>query len=219
MTAGRVTVNGEVVRELGSKVDPESDIVAVDGKVVSLSNTPTYLMLNKPTGVLTTMDDPQGRPTVADLIADADQPALFPVGRLDRDTSGLLLFTTDGDLSYRVLHPKFEIYKTYQVKVCGKISSSALRQLAQGVCLEDGLTAPAEVEYEDDILTLCIREGRNRQVRRMCKAVGYPVEKLHRTHLGPLSLGELKPAAWRHLTASELNDLREAVDCGVVKAS
>ena len=211
MTAGRVTVNGVVVTELGSKVDPSCDIVAVDGKVVSIDDTPTYLMLNKPTGVLTTMDDPYNRPTVASLVADADQPALFPIGRLDKDTSGLLLFTTDGDLAYQAMHPKFELYKTYQVKVEGKLSPATLKILAEGVQLEDGITAPAEIAYDGEVLTLGIREGRNRQVRRMCEAVGHPVVKLHRSHYGPLSLDALPEGSWRHLDEGEVQDLKNAV--------
>ncbi|MCL2680463.1 MAG: rRNA pseudouridine synthase, partial [Coriobacteriia bacterium] len=162
MTAGRVTVNAVVVRELGSKVDPTTDIVAVDGSVVSLDDKPCYLMLNKPTGVLTTMDDPQGRATVAELVAEAARPALFPVGRLDRDTSGLLLFTTDGDLAYQLMHPKFQLYKTYQARVEGDVSEDALDALRQGIELEDGMTALAEAAYADGILTLRIYEGRNR---------------------------------------------------------
>ena len=211
MTAGRVTVNGRTVTELGSKVDLTCDIVAVDGKVVSIDDSPTYLMLNKPTGVLTTMDDPYNRPTVASLVADAKQPALFPIGRLDKDTSGLLLFTTDGDLAYQAMHPKFELYKTYQVKVKGKLSPASLRALAEGVQLDDGITAPAEVVYDGAVLTLRIHEGRNRQVRRMCEAVGHPVLELHRSHYGLLSLDALPEGSWRHLSEDEVRDLKAAV--------
>ncbi|MCL2606112.1 MAG: rRNA pseudouridine synthase [Coriobacteriia bacterium] len=210
MTAGRVSVNQEVVRELGSKVDPKVDIVTVDGRVVSLADSHTYIMLNKPVGVLTTMDDPHGRSTVASLVADADQSALFPVGRLDKDTSGLLLFTTDGDLAHRILHPKFKLFKTYEVVVQGTLGDSALDALRQGIQLKDGITAPAKADYADGVLTLQIREGRNRQVRRMCKAVGHPVERLHRTQLGSLSLDSLASATWRHLAKDELAVLRQS---------
>jgi 23S rRNA pseudouridine2605 synthase len=213
MTAGRVTVNGIVVTELGSKISPLSDVVAVDGKLISVDNSPAYLMLNKPTGLLTTMDDPQGRPTVASLVADANQPALFPVGRLDKESSGLLLFTTDGDLAYKVMHPKFELYKTYQVRVEGIPSPAALKKLAEGVWLDDGITAPAEVKYEGASLTLRIREGRNRQVRRMCKTLGHPVLELHRSHYGPLSLDKLPCGAWRYLTETEVAALKNSVEC------
>ncbi|MCL2526220.1 MAG: rRNA pseudouridine synthase [Coriobacteriia bacterium] len=207
MTTGRVSVNGQVVRELGTKVDPTLDVITVDGKVISAAGSPTYIMLNKPAGVLTTMDDPHGRPTVAQLVADAGQPALFPVGRLDLDTSGLLLFTTDGELGHRLTHPKYEHYKTYEVRVRGKLDDAALEKLRDGVMLDDGMTAPAKVSYDGHVLTLSIREGRNRQVRRMCEAVGHPVLKLHRTQFGPLQLGKLALGTWRPLTKDEINSL------------
>lgn len=210
MTAGRVTVNGQVVRELGTKIDLTTDIVAVDGKVIAVDSKPVYIMLNKPTGVLTTMDDPHGRPTVAQLIAETskdDYPGLFPVGRLDLDTSGLLLMTTDGDMGHKLTHPKFEHYKTYEITVRGSVSPASLKSLQQGVMLEDGMTAPAKASYADDILTLSIREGRNRQVRRMCEAIGHPVVRLHRTHFATLSLGDLPLGEYRHLTDEEVQQL------------
>ena len=208
MTAGRVTVNGQIVRELGTKINPLTDLVAVDGKPVQADGRPAYIMLHKPKGVLTTMNDPHGRPTVAELIADAGHPALFPVGRLDQDTSGLLLFTTDGDLGYQLTHPKYEQIKTYQAKVKGKLGLATLETLQQGVELEDGLTAPAQACYKGGILTLQIYEGRNRQVRRMCEAVGHPVIDLHRSHFGPLFLGKLAPGTWRHLSDDEVATLK-----------
>jgi len=210
MTAGRVTVNGQVVRELGVKIDPATDVVAVDGKTVAADSKPTYLMLNKPTGVLTTMDDPHGRPTVAQLIAETagkDYPGLFPVGRLDLDTSGLLLMTTDGDMGYKLTHPKFEHYKTYEIEVRGSISPASLKSLQQGVMLEDGMTAPAQASYDGAALTLSIREGRNRQVRRMCEAIGHPVASLHRTHFATLDLGNLPLGEHRHLSDEEVAQL------------
>jgi len=214
MTAGRVAINGEVVTELGVKVDPLLDVVAVDGEKIEPNAAPVYLILNKPTGYLTTMDDPQGRPTVAELVADAGQPALFPVGRLDLDTSGLLLFTTDGDLAYRVLHPKFELYKTYEATIEGKIGPQRLQRLRDGIELDDGPTAPAELAYDahTGILTISIREGRNRQVRRMLKSVGHSVKTLHRTHFGPLALDALlQEGSWRHLDPGEITALKAAV--------
>ncbi|MCL2403150.1 MAG: rRNA pseudouridine synthase [Coriobacteriia bacterium] len=211
MTAGRVTVNGQTVCELGTKVDPTSDIVAVDGKIMKANGTASYIMLHKPTGVLTTMSDPHGRPTVAHLVADAGQPALFPVGRLDQDTSGLLLFTTDGELGHKLTHPKYELFKTYQAQVKGKVNPSTLKVLRQGIQLEDGMTAPARIDYDGDILTLSIREGRNRQVRRMCETAGHPVQTLHRSRFGPLALGSLKEGSWRHLEAQELSELKAAL--------
>jgi 23S rRNA pseudouridine2605 synthase len=222
MTAGRVTVNGVVVTELGSKVDPTKDIVAVDGKTIIPDSSSTYLMLNKPTGYLTTMSDPHGRPTIAQLVTDADQPALFPVGRLDANTSGLLLFTTDGDLAYKLTHPKFELYKTYEATVKGTPDKAVVQALSDGVELEDGPTAPAHAAYSDGILTISIREGRNRQIRRMLEVVDHPVITLHRTHFGPLSLGseegagvdalpKLAPGKWRPLTEGEIAALKESV--------
>jgi 23S rRNA pseudouridine2605 synthase len=204
MTAGRVKVNGKIVRELGTKVDPRADTVTVDDKLVSQDDSPVYLMLHKPVAVLTTMSDPHGRPTVADLVSDAGQPALFPVGRLDQDTSGLLLFTTDGELGHKLTHPRYELYKSYEVRLKGRPGAKALKALRQGVELEDGMTAPAKAHFEKGVLRLEIREGRNRQVRRMCEAVGYPVQSLHRSHFGPLSLGSLRPGTWRHLEEQEL---------------
>jgi len=213
MTAGRVTVNGQIVRELGTKVDPTSDAIAVDGTPVHLSDGATYLMLHKPTGVLTTMHDPHGRPTVAGLVKNAEQPALFPVGRLDADTSGLLLFMTDGDLGHRLTHPKYEFFKTYEVRVKGTPSQQAIEALQQGIMLEDGMTAPAQVSYDVHAKTLILRihEGRKRQVRRMCDEIGYPVTALHRSGFGPLLLGDLPKGSWRHLTEEEVTMVKKAV--------
>jgi 23S rRNA pseudouridine2605 synthase len=205
MTAGRVSVNGIVATELGTKIDPRIDLVTVDGKVVAPGSGAIYLMLNKPTGVLTTMDDPHGRPTVAQLVADANAPGLFPVGRLDMDTSGLLLFTTDGDIGYQLTHPKFERWKTYQIKTAKKLSAGELKTLAEGVHLDDGMTVPARAAYgSDGVLILSIREGRNRQVRRMFEALRHPVLSLHRTEFAGLKLGSLAPGAWRHFHAREI---------------
>ncbi|MCL1799542.1 MAG: rRNA pseudouridine synthase [Eggerthellaceae bacterium] len=146
MTAGRVTVNGEVVRELGSKVDPLTDEVAVDGRPVAYPSAPVTLMLNKPAGYITTMSDPYGRPCVASLVPTGDYPGLFPVGRLDTDTTGLLLFTTDGDLAHRLLHPRHHVQKSYEAWVEGVPRACDLDRLARGIDLEDGPTQPAEVE-------------------------------------------------------------------------
>lgn len=218
MTAGRVTVNGEVVTELGAKVDPRTDVVAVDGRIVDVSDSgPVYLALNKPVGYITTMSDPHGRPTVAELVDGRQFPGLFPVGRLDQDTSGLLLFTTDGEMAHRILHPRWKMYKTYIVEVDGRPRESALEELRSGVALDDGLTSPALVrvlEYRDStaVLELQIREGRKRQVRRMCSAVHHPVLALRRTVFGPVALGDLPEGAVRHLTPVEVSALRGAVE-------
>lgn len=213
MTAGRVRVNGRVVTELGARVDPCVDTVEVDGRVVTLSATPAYLVLNKPADYVTTMRDPQGRPTVADLVP-RDPPGLFPVGRLDRETTGVLLFTTDGELAHRLLHPRFHVEKTYLVTVEVCPDATALHALAEGVELEDGTTAPARVRVKDEgppaRLEISIREGRKRQVRRMFEAVGHPVVALHRSSFGPIVLGDLEPGGYRHLSAREIEALRRA---------
>lgn len=223
ITSGRVSVNGEVVTELGTKVTPDVDVVAVDGVVVApASNTVTF-MLNKPVGYVTTMFDPQGRPCVADLVPLDEYPSLYPIGRLDRNTSGLLLFSTDGELGHGLLHPSHHVDKTYIATVERHPTKDALRQLREGVMLEDGITQPANVEVlktlkrrirgKDQpftVLEITIHEGRNRQVRRMCKAVGNHVADLHRSTFANLELGSLEPGQYRKLTESELAGLRGA---------
>lgn len=216
MTAGRVSVNGEIVTALGAKVDPDSDIVSVDGHVVHLFDSCVYLALNKPRGVVTTMNDPQKRPTVAGLVPVAEHPGLFPVGRLDADTTGLLLFTTDGELSHRLLHPRWKVPKTYRVLVDGVPTASELQALRDGIELDDGPTAPAEVievSWTDGatLLEMTITEGRKRQVRRMLSAVGHPVLELERIEFGPISLGELEHARWRYLSEAEVAELKREV--------
>jgi len=234
MTAGRVTVNGEVVTELGSKVNPLLDEVRIDGKLVWLSNSHVYLMLNKPTGYLTTMDDPQGRPTIKELVPCSEYPGLFPVGRLDLDTTGLLLFTTDGELAHILLHPRHEVKKRYRALVDGAFTEFDADKLRSGVALHDGpaqalLITTGEVAEkpltprekrrlaEDETFSpwqttvwCTIAEGRKRQVRRMFSHIGFPVIALEREAFGPLELGELNPGAWRMLTNSEAATLRKA---------
>lgn len=215
MTAGRVAVNGAIVSELGAKVDPAVDRVTVDGREVRLGAAPAYHMLNKPDGYVTTMSDPQGRPTVAELLP-ADAPAgLFPVGRLDRDVTGLLLLTSDGDLAHRLLHPRHHVWKIYRAEVDGEPSAADLRALAEGIELDDGPTAPARVnllwsEGSRAEVEIALREGRKRQVKRMLAAVGHPVRSLRRTAFGPLELGDLAPGATRSLTEAEIAALRDA---------
>lgn len=216
MTAGRVTVNGAVVTELGAKVTPGSDVVAVDGVEVHPAEGPVYLALNKPREVMTTMRDPQGRSTVAEYVPVAEHPGLFPVGRLDYETTGLLLFTTDGELSHRLLHPRWKVPKTYRALVDGAPDAQDARRLRNGVELDDGVTAPAlvrTVKHEGvrTWMEITISEGRKRQVRRMFSAVGHPVLELHRTSFGPVELGPLAPGAWRRLTDDEVSRLRSAV--------
>jgi 23S rRNA pseudouridine2605 synthase len=215
MTAGRVSVNGEMVTELGGKVDPTTDVVRVDGRVVSLSQECVYIALNKPAGVVTTMSDPQGRTTVAELVPVRDHPGLFPVGRLDYETTGLLLFTTDGELAHRVLHPKWKVEKTYRVLVDGRTTEPELDRLREGVSLDDGLTAPARVKVirngPTSYCEIAIKEGRKRQVRRMFSAIGHPVVELHRISFGPVEIGDMGKASWRYLTPAEVAALKAAV--------
>lgn len=207
MTAGRVTVNGKVVTELGSKVDPRVDKVAVDGKEINPAGDAVTLMLNKPTGYVTTMSDPQGRPCVADLVPNHQYPGLFPIGRLDNNTSGLLLFSTDGELGHNLLHPKYEVDKVYEVVAEGMLDCKAISLLEDGVELDDGMTAPAKLEIlqtgSKTKALITIHEGRKRQVRRMFEKVGHPVVSLKRLKFGPLELGDLKSGSWRLLNEAE----------------
>jgi 23S rRNA pseudouridine2605 synthase len=210
IAAGRVTVNGEVA-VLGRRVDPDADRVEVDGAPIGVRPGLVYYLLNKPTGVITTARDTHGRPTVLDLVPS--EPRVFPVGRLDGDTEGLLLLTNDGDLANRIAHPSRGVEKEYLVEVDGgRVSPGALRALREGVELDDGRTAPAQVSQPDPgVLRLVIHEGRNRQVRRMCEAVGHPVRRLVRTRIGPLTDRTLRPGAWRELTTDEWRALTAAV--------
>lgn len=217
MTAGRVRVNGEVVTELGTKVDPAVDVVTLDGKRLSLAEEPVYIALNKPAGVMTTMSDPQGRMTVATLVPTTEYPGLFPVGRLDYETTGLLLFTTDGEIAHRLLHPKWHVEKVYRALIDGRAVEAELQRLRDGVALDDGLTAPARVKSlrssgTTTFVEIAITEGRKRQVRRMFSKIGHPVLELHRASFGPVPLGDLSRASWRHLSAEEVAALRAAVD-------
>ena len=208
----RVTVNGEVA-ELGRRVDVDRDEVAVDGVPVGVKPGLVYYLLNKPRGVVTTASDPQGRPTVVELVPD--EPRVFPVGRLDADTEGLLVLTNDGGLAHRLTHPSFGVEKEYVAEVEGRPSAGAVRTLRDGVQLDDGPTAPAKVALEPpSVLRIAIHEGRNRQVRRMCDAVGHPVKRLVRIRVGPLLDRTLKPGAWRELTTDEVRALERATGAG-----
>jgi pseudouridine synthase len=202
--AGRVTVNGEV-GQLNTFVQA-SDEVSLDGLPLA-KQTLSYVLLHKPAGVVTTASDPQGRKTVIDLVG---HPArIVPVGRLDIDTTGALLLTNDGDLAHQLAHPKYEVDKVYVAEVWGQPTDGTLRKLAEGVKLEDGKTAPAQVRrLEGGRLELTIHEGRNRQVKRMLEAVGHRVKTLHRSTYGPLTLEGLEPGAWRELEPSEVERLR-----------
>lgn len=223
--AGRVSVNGQTVDALGARADPERDDVAVDGTPLTAAPAHVYLAMHKPAGVITTARDPRGRPTVLDLLPDALPPAVLPVGRLDRDTEGLLLFTNDGELAYRLAHPRFEMEKEYLALVAGEPPERALRLLRRGVEIDGRATMPARVQRaappaghraRDGASWLCIviHEGRNRQVRRMFDAVGHPVLALLRTRVGPVALGRMRRGAVRPLSPRELRSLRASLDLG-----
>jgi pseudouridine synthase len=209
--AGRVAVNGEIVSELGTKIEPESDLIAVDGQVVSLAEKKYYVLLNKPGGYITTASDERGRKTVMDLVSDI--PArLYPVGRLDAQTEGLLLLTNDGDLAYRLTHPRFSIPKKYRVIVHGQINDDTVRKWQEGIMLEDGMTAPAEVSIgyaRPDLseIIVTIHEGKNRQIRRMARTTGYHVYFLERIGYASLTLENVRRGEYRHLTHSEVSEL------------
>lgn len=205
---GRVRVDGEVAR-LGRRVDPEAARITVDGAPAPTAPGHVYYLLNKPAGIVTTADDPQGRRTVLDLVPS--EPRVFPVGRLDRATEGLLILTNDGNLSHLLSHPSHGVVKEYLAEVRGDPSPAAVRALREGVLLDDGVTAPARVSrVAPGLLRIAIHEGRNRQVRRMCTAVGHDVVRLVRTRIGPLADSSLAPGAYRELTAAEVRRLGEA---------
>ena len=213
IAAGRVTVNGKVVTELGTKADAAKDHIKVDGRLINPKQPPTYIMLNKPAGFVTTMSDPEGRPTVHDLLRGV-KVRVYPVGRLDYNTEGLLLLTNDGDFAHLVTHPKHEFPKTYLAKVKGVVDDSAIAELEGGIYLDDGKTAPARIkkvrkEEANSWLEITIHEGRKRQVRRMFDRIGHSVIKLKRIRTGNLSLGDLPEGSWRHLSADEVKALRE----------
>lgn len=225
MSEGRVRVNGQVVTELGSKVDPMSDTVTVDGMPVEPLGCHTSILLNKPAGYLTTMSDPYGRPCVASLVPTQECPGLFPVGRLDADTTGLLLFTTNGMLAQNLLHPSRHVDKTYFASVEGRPDAQALERLRAGVLLEDGLTSPAVVELMEggdkgrSLVSITIHEGKKHQVKRMFEAVGHRVVALHRHSFGPLELGSEPEGSWRELTPEEIAALMRAAGLEAVDVS
>lgn len=210
--AGRVTVNGRAA-VLGDRAHPDIDEVAVDGTPIGIAPGLVYYLLNKPSGVVTTAEDTHGRPTVLELVPT--EPRVHPVGRLDLETEGLLLLTNDGTLTHRLTHPSFGVDKEYVVQVQGSPGRAALRRLREGVDLDDGMTAPARAsEVAPGLLRLTIHEGRNRQVRRMCEAVGHPVTRLVRTRIGSLRDPHLAPGEWRTLSRHEVRALERAVADG-----
>jgi len=212
---GRVQVNGRLVTELGTKVNPLNDEIKVDGKLLSARKEPLYLLLYKPIGYVTTMNDPQHRPIVRDLLRDIDE-RLYPVGRLDINSSGLLFCTNDGELAHRMMHPRYKLTKYYRVTVTGRISEADLKHLREGVDLDDGFSKPEQVTIKKFTATtteleIVLREGRNRQVRRMLAAVNYSVQKLVRTQIGFLRLGSLLKGKYRFLQPREVTRLRRLV--------
>jgi len=211
---GQVRVNQQIVSEMGFQVEPGKDLVEIKGRIVKPENRKVYLLLNKPQNVVTTLNDPQQREIVTDLLQGIHE-RVYPVGRLDYFSEGLLLMTNDGELAYRLTHPSYEIAKTYLTLVPGQVKEIALNELRNGVELEDGLTQPAVVkilgrEQATTLLEITIKEGRNRQVRRMCAKIGHPVISLKRIKLGPLELGDLKPGKYRELKQKEIEALKAA---------
>lgn len=218
MLAGSVEVDGEVVTRLGTKVDPRAAVIRVDGRRLPPVSPHVYLVVNKPRGVVSTMSDPEGRRTLQDLVADRPE-RLFHVGRLDTDTSGLILLTNDGDFAHRMAHPSYEVDKTYVAEVDGDVSKATLRQLTEGVTLEDGPVTVSRARLVTQgqggaqgrsIVELVIHEGRNRIVRRLLDQVGHPVRRLTRTAVGPVRLQGLGVGELRALTADELGSLLDS---------
>ena len=208
MLEGRVTVNGQTIRELGTKADASRDDIRVDGRRVKIAERHRYLLLNKPRGYVTTRSDPQRRPTVIDLLHGV-RDYVYPVGRLDFDSEGLLLLTNDGDLAARLTHPRHGVARVYDVRVLGEPDRHDIDRLSKGVTIEDRRTAPADVKVAGPgHLVVTIREGRNRQVRKMCDAIGHPVAALKRVAIGPIRDAKLKPGEWRELTEDEVRRLK-----------
>jgi 23S rRNA pseudouridine2605 synthase len=212
MLEGRVTVNGATIRELGTKAESTDDI-RVDGRRVKVPDHHVYLLLNKPRGYVTTRADPERRPTVLDLVRVHEY--VYPVGRLDFDSEGLLLLTNDGALAARLIHPRHGVARVYEARVLGSLDDRDMRRLARGIELDGQRTAPAEIERLSDrtdrtTIRLTLTEGRNRQVRKMCEAIGHPVEYLRRVAIGPLRDNRLKVGEWRPLTADEVARLKRA---------
>jgi 23S rRNA pseudouridine2605 synthase len=218
MVEGRVSVNGVTVRDLGSKADPEQDDIRLDGRRVGARPSRRYLLVNKPRGVVTTRSDPQKRPTVLSLLPNSRE-YVYPVGRLDYESEGILVLTNDGELAARLTHPRHEVERVYIALVSGVPDARALQRLERGVPLDGRRTAPAHVSLRREIriggreravLELTLKEGRNRQVRRMCEAIGHPVLELRRTRFGPLTDAGLRPGMVRELTSREIHALRRA---------
>ena len=218
ITQGRVMVNGTTVSELGSKADPDVDEIKVDGRRLKVNRRPRYILLYKPKGYITTRSDPQRRPTVIDLLSKGGvREYVYPVGRLDYDSEGLLILTSDGDLAARLTHPRHGVDREYEVKVLGVPDEEKMERLAAGVPLDGRKTGPADVklarllpEGKGAILSLVISEGRNRQIRRMCDAIGHPVSRLRRVRIGPITDPKIRPGEFRDLDEKEVAALKRA---------
>ncbi len=212
ITEGRVSVNGVQVTQLGTKVDPENDELQVDGESVSANKSKSYLLFNKPAGVLSTMSDPEGRPCLGDFFSDRSE-RLFHVGRLDKESEGLIVLTNDGDIAHRATHPSYGLVKKYLVEIEGHLSQAQAHELRSGVRLEDGLARALEVTVlreptpKNAWVEISIHEGRYHIVRRMFEELGLPVTRLIRTEFGPLNVGETKVGRWRHLNQGEIENL------------
>ncbi len=220
ISQGRVSVNGKTVTELGTKADPASDEIRVDGRRIKTARAARYILLYKPRGYVTTRSDPQHRPTVIDLLEKGGvREYIYPVGRLDYDSEGLLLLTSDGDLASRLTHPRHGVAREYEVRVRGVPEPRLLERLEKGVVIEGRRTSTAEVRLKKTfegasgaqaVLSLVIREGRNRQVRKMCEAIGHPVVRLRRVRIGPITDDRIKPGEFRDLLPKEVHALKKA---------
>ena len=211
ITEGRITVNNAVIRQLGAKADIEEDEIRLDGKLIFSETSKVYLILHKPKGYMTTLHDPQGRPVVSDLLIDVAE-RVFPVGRLDYDSEGLLLLTNDGNFSQRIQHPRFRIPKVYSVKIEGNLTNREMKSISKGVMLDDGMFKPEycsvlKTNSKSCWITVTITEGRNRVIRRVLESLGHSVVRLIRTAIADISLGSMKAGTFRHLTRKEVQHL------------
>ncbi len=211
ITAGKVSVNGEVITQLGAKADPQKDVIRIDGKIISTEKENYYIALYKPAQYVTTMSDPQKRPTVVDLVKDVPE-RVYPIGRLDYESAGLLLLTNDGDFAQKIQHPRYQIPKTYRVKITGRLSKEELAKLSGGIRLPDGMFKPENLTVEkindkSTWIRLTLREGKNRIIRRGFEAAGRQVARLVRESIGSITLAGLPEGQWRNLTSREISQL------------